>query len=294
MANLAWDLVASVDMTDLMVDAERAARGVPATALSTRETYFRVLGYAWHYKVRLISSVLFAVVFAAALSSMLICVGATLKLIFEDEVKFEKSVAQTVEDVTESVRKVKEYVPALPISPEDIGNKTRAFIYSLKESRTRTVGMLSVALVVLTFLGGIARFLQEYFAGSIGTNVSIRLGQEMFANIMRLSVSFFERRTTGEILARFTNDVFQVNRGLTEIFIRLFREPVKIVFFLSIAFWTDWRLTLTILVVIPPMAYIIYAIGHSVKRSVRRSLQKVGSMASVSAETINGISVVKA
>ncbi len=281
-------------MADLMTDAQQAVRTAATVVASPKRTSLRVLGYAWRYKVRLICSILFAAVLAASFSSMLMCVGATLKLIFEEDAKFAASVGHTVEMVKAYAETANDYVPALSIDPAQAGQKVNDFIYSLRTSRTETVQMLCVALVIVAFLGGTARFLQEYFAGSIGTNISIRMGQEMFANIMRLSISFFERRTTGEILARFTNDVFQVNRGLAEILIRLFREPIMIVFYLGIAFWTDWRLTLIILLVIPPMAYLIYTIGNTIKRSVRRSLQKVGSMAGVSAETINGIAVVKA
>ncbi|MCX5757790.1 MAG: ABC transporter ATP-binding protein [Candidatus Hydrogenedentes bacterium] len=146
----------------------------------------------------------------------------------------------------------------------------------------------------MSFSTGFARFLQEFFAGAIGVNVSISLGNEMYENTIGLSIPFFERRTTGEIIARFTNDIFMVNRGLTMVFIRLFREPVKIFFCLMLALSVNWRLTLAVLLVLPAIGYVIYAIGRKVKKSVRNSLQRIASMSGIVAETVSGIAVVKA
>jgi subfamily B ATP-binding cassette protein MsbA len=149
-------------------------------------------------------------------------------------------------------------------------------------------------VIAIALIGGLSRFVQEYFAGAIGASVSVQLGQEMYENIMRLSISFFEQRTSGEILARFTNDVFMVNRGLAGVFVRLFREPIKAVFFLILALKMDWSLTLTVLLVLPAIAYVMVSFGRKIKKSVRRSLEKIALMASAIAETVRGIIIVKA
>ena len=95
-------------------------------------------------------------------------------------------------------------------------------------------------------------------------------------------------------MARFTNDIFMVNRGLSAVFVKLLSEPVKLVSFLGIALATDVGLTLIGICVLPPVAYVIVRIGRKVKKSVRRSLEKIASMAIVLNETFGGIAIVKA
>jgi subfamily B ATP-binding cassette protein MsbA len=110
---------------------------------------------------------------------------------------------------------------------------------------------------------------------------------------MRQSMDFFESHSSGDILARFTNDIFMVNRGLSGVFVKLMREPFKALAFLAVAISVDPLLTLVGLCILPPVLYALIRIGKKVRRSVRRSLQKIASLASVVNETVNGITIVK-
>ncbi|HIJ66647.1 MAG TPA: ABC transporter ATP-binding protein, partial [Candidatus Hydrogenedentes bacterium] len=159
--------------------------------------------------------------------------------------------------------------------------------------KLRALAVVCGVVLCLAVLAAAARFIQEYFAGTIGARISVRLGEEMYRNVMRLSLRFFEQHPTGEILARFTNDIFQVNRGLAGVFVKLMREPVKVGFFLALALSQDKVLTLAGLCVLPFVGYVIIRVGRKFKKSVRRSLEKIASMASVGAETFSGIVIVK-
>ena len=180
------------------------------------------------------------------------------------------------------------------VLPDDAQARAAAFVLDMRANRDFALAMLSGLVLGLAAIGGTARFIQEYFAGSIGAGISVRLGEDMFTNIMKMPISFYEQRSTGEVLARFTNDIFMVNRGLANTFVKLFREPFKIAFFLMVALSKDWQLTLIVLLVLPAVGYVIVTVGKKVKKSVRRSLQKIASTATVAAEAVRGIMVVKA
>ena len=285
-------------MLDLQPESQYDTRHLAAPKGNAWHVYRRLLGYAWAYKFRLIVSIFFAVAVAVSLSSMVLSVAGMVDLLFtEDEEKLAPKldwVVGKVESYTDGRLTAACLERVTGWTPDDIGPNVRALMLDLRANRGRALTWLSIALVVLAVLGGLARFLQEYLAGTIGASISVNLAGEMFENIMRSSVAFFERMTTGEILARFTNDVFMVNRGLAGVFVKLMREPIKAAFFLAIALSTDWRLTLVVLVVLPLIAYVMIRIGRRVKRSVGRALEKIGAMASVAAETVNGIAIVKA
>lgn len=277
-------------MTDL-AEPEYNTRNLLQARTSAWRIYLRLLGYAWQYKFRLLLSLFFAVVVASLFSSMILTIGGIIKLLYVDEETLAPQITATIQHVEEiagTVHRVTGW------QPQNIGPRMRDLFVTLRANRGSALSYLAIALVLISFSTGFARFLQEYFAGAIGVNVSIALGNEMYENTMKLSIPFFESRTTGEILARFTNDIFMVNRGLTMVFIRLFREPVKIAFCLSMAVIVNWRLTFAVLLILPAIGYVIFAIGRKVKKSVRGSLQRIATMSGMVAETVGGIAIVKA
>jgi len=177
-------------------------------------------------------------------------------------------------------------------APQELDRKFRRLAVQMRTRPMLALGILSTLFVVLTLVGGIARYLQEYYAGSIGTDISIELMRQMYRNVVGLSLAFFEKRSTGELLARFTNDVFMVNRGLANVFTKLLREPFKVVIFLVLAIKVDVLLTVVGICLLPPVGFVIARIGQSVKRNVRRSLERVANVAAVAKETFTGISIV--
>jgi len=279
-------------MVDLNPESQYDPRNLARPAGSAWHIYRRLLGYALQYKFRLGVSICFAVVVAAAFSSMIFSVGAAIKVLYVDEEKAQKQVAGLLESVQEFNASTERAIGWAPLDVDP--DRAQELVQGLRANRGRSLAILSVTLITLALVGGLARFIQEYFAGAVGAAISISLGEEMFANILRLPIAFFERRQTGEILARFTNDMFMVNRGLANTFVKLFREPIKIAVLLGMALAVDWKLTLTVLLVLPLVGYLVVRIGKKVKKAVRRSLQKIAAMASVSAETLNGITIVKA
>jgi subfamily B ATP-binding cassette protein MsbA len=84
-----------------------------------------------------------------------------------------------------------------------------------------------------------------------------------------------------------------VNRGLEGVFVKLMREPIKVLVFLSVALSVDWQLTLIGICVLPLVLYTLITIGKKMRTSVRRSLQKIAGMATVVNETIKGIAIIK-
>ncbi len=255
------------------------------------QIYRRLLGYAMAYKLRLAVSLVFALVVAASFGSMIVSAGATVKLILGEQAAVEEQVSRHVQQIDEQMENLR---GAVGWAPQELSARFENLVWSMREDPMQGLMIVGGLLIVLAVAGAVARFVQEYFAGSIGASITVTLGQEMYQNVMSLSLAFFEKRSTGEILSRFTHDIFTVNRGLASVLVKLLREPFKALLFLAIALWIDPMLTLLGLCVLPPVGYAILRIGKKVKRNVRRSLEKIASLASLASESIRGISVVKA
>lgn len=259
--------------------------------------YRRLMGYAWRYKGRLLLALFFALIIAASFGGMLVAVGTVVKITFYEPAPPEPGEEPDVDPADRLVQDVHNttqwMTENLGWGPQGLETRTRVLVDAMREDKMRALRIACGIVLFLAIIIGIARFLQEFFAGAICTNITTDLGEEMYVNLMRQPVGLFEARSSGDILSRFTNDIFMVNRGLLGVFEKVLREPLKALTFLFIAIAVDPGLTFIGLCVLPPVAYVLAYIGKKVRKSVRRSLEKIGSMASVVNETVTGIHIVK-
>jgi subfamily B ATP-binding cassette protein MsbA len=263
--------------------------------LSSWRIYKRLVGYATRYKSKLIISMIFAVVIATSFGAMLFAVGTTVKLTFYDatpatgEARPDPAI-EIAGQITYYSGRMQELIGW---GPTALDQKFLGTVEQMRVDPMRALSIVSAIVVLLALVIGIARFIQEFYAGAIGAYITTDLGREMYENLMRQPVGYFESNNSGEILARFTNDIFMVNNGLAGVFVKLMREPLKLVMFLWVAISVDLWLTLVGVCVLPVVLYILVRIGKKVRKSVRRSLQKIANMASVVQETVQGIQIVK-
>lgn len=284
-------------MANLSVTPELQSVTPPRPRGSAWTVYSRLMGYAWRYKGRLLLALFFALVIAASFGGMLVAVGTVVKITFYEPVLPKPGEQPDIDPGDRLVQDVHNAVQWMTDNtgwgPQGLEAHTQALVNAMRADKMRALRIACAIVLFLAVIIGIARFLQEYFAGAICTNITTDLGEEMYVNLMRQPVGLFEARSSGDILSRFTNDIFMVNRGLLGVFEKVLREPLKALTFLFIAIAVDPGLTLIGLCVLPPVAYVLAYIGIKVRKSVRRSLEKIGSMASVVNETVTGIHIVK-
>ncbi len=267
---------------------------------SAWRVYRRLLGYALRYKKRLLVSLLLAVLIAVSFGAMLVGVGSVIKLTFYQPPDAAALAAgeKVKEDPAQSMaRDITAYCGTMRSwtgwAPAGLDARFLALVAEMRGNRMRALVAACALVTALALFVGIARFFQEFLASTIGARVTTDIGREMYENLMRQSMGFFESRPSGEILARFNNDMFMVNRGLEGVFVKLMREPFKIVMFFLIAVRVDWQLTIVGVCVLPLVLYALVFIGKKMRKSVRRSLQRIASMTSVVNETIRGMAVIK-
>ena len=259
--------------------------------------YLRLLGYAWKYKTRFLVSLVFAVIIAASFGTMLVSMGSVVNMTFYEPVYDENGGLTNPDPALDIAQRIAGFTASMEDrtgrAPRDLDQRFLALVQKLRADKLRALLVLCVVILALSLIICCARFLQEYFAGTIGAGITTDLAGAMYTNLMRQSVGFFEARSSGQVIARFTNDVFMVNRGLSGVFVRVMREPFKAAIFLAVAFSVDVWLTLVGICVLPPIFYVLVRVGQKMRRSIRRSLQKIASLATVVNETVTGITIVK-
>ena len=130
---------------------------------------------------------------------------------------------------------------------------------------------ITVGLILgLSILRVIADFGKTYVLQRTGQRVLAKLRENLFDHLSTLSISFFERKRTGEIMSRLTNDVGSLQGLLTGAVTTSIAAPVDLAISLGLMLWWNWRLTLVVLLILPPVSFLINRAGRRIRQAVKR------------------------
>jgi len=161
-------------------------------------------------------------------------------------------------------------------------------------SRREALRRLCIFIILLIFLKGFFDYFQSYLMAAVEQGVIRDIRNDLYRQINRLSLGYFTRTRTGQIISRITNDVTLVNSGVSASFVTLIKNPLLIIAYLAIAIYLSWSLTLIALVVAPFSMGIIGWIGLKLKKESTISQERMANLTSLLQETVAGQRVVKA
>ncbi|MCQ2149546.1 MAG: ABC transporter ATP-binding protein/permease [Bacteroidales bacterium] len=151
----------------------------------------------------------------------------------------------------------------------------------------------------LTFCGIVALKTACYF-GSAAIMVPIRTGivknmrMEIYRKIVSLPIGFFSQERKGDIIARFSGDVGEVENSITSTMEMLIKNPILIAAYLGTLFYMNWKLTAFTLVFAPVMILIMSALGTKLKADSAQAQSFWSDTMSQLEETLGGLRVIKA
>ncbi len=164
-------------------------------------------------------------------------------------------------------------------------------IFVKKDVRMLTI--LPLALIAVYVVRGVSRYLSGTMIQSIGLRVVARIRRDLFEKIHSLSLDFFHKRGTGELMSHVTNDVGQIQQ-LTGSLSNIVQYPLTILALLGVAFYREWRLALISLLIFPLVAMLMVKLGKKTRKYSGRSQDRIGRLNSILQETISGARIVKA
>ena len=153
----------------------------------------------------------------------------------------------------------------------------------------------AVGLIVIFAIarGGFA-FAQTYISEQVSQGVAFDFRNELFAKIQRLSFSYHDRNRTGQLMIRATDDVEKVRAFIGQGLLMALQALVLLVGTLAILFFTNYKLTLVILPVLP-LALILFMVFGAVAQPLFAAVQiKLSRLNTVLQENMAGIKVIKA
>jgi subfamily B ATP-binding cassette protein MsbA len=171
---------------------------------------------------------------------------------------------------------------------------TGPLVNELFVNRNRDLAILLPLGVVAVFVvSGLASFAAGYLTHWTGNKVILDLRALMFARLLRLPPARFDDVTSARLVTRFTNDVNNIAEASTSVITTLVRDTVTIAALLAILVWSNWKLTLIALIVIPPIAWVVRSLGKRLRDTSRETQEAIGGVASVLDETIANQRVVR-
>lgn len=149
------------------------------------------------------------------------------------------------------------------------------------------------AILLCVFLANVFRYISIRIIENFKAHTVAQLRQAVFDNAIRLSLSFFSNERKGDLIARVTTDVQEIENSLGRAFSALFKELFTLIFYFVTLFAMSVKLTFFTLVVIPLSGVIIGSLAKKLKESASEVQQRLSNIIGVLDETFGGIRVVK-
>jgi ATP-binding cassette, subfamily B, bacterial MsbA len=141
---------------------------------------------------------------------------------------------------------------------------------------------------------GLCDFCGAYLMNWVGLRAVMDLRVRMFEHLQRLSLDFYSGSRAGELMSRVTSDPQAVQQGLANVVEDIVKEPVTLVCVLGWLLYTDWKLTMTGLVLFPICLVPIIFYGRATRKASRSAQENQADLLSVLQEAITGLRVVRA
>ena len=159
---------------------------------------------------------------------------------------------------------------------------------------SNTLLILGIFLSVMTALKTGAYFLSSATIIPIRTGVVRDIRNQLYQKILNLPLGFFSDERKGDIIARMSGDVQEVENSIMSSLDMLFKNPILIIAYFGTLIAVSWQLTLFTLIVLPGMGWFMGKVGRQLKRTSLTAQNLWGATMSQVEETLGGLRVIKA
>lgn len=170
------------------------------------------------------------------------------------------------------------------------------YINSLIESygASTTLLLLGMFLAFMTFLKTGSYFLSSAMIIPIRTGVVRDIRVELYKKILALPLGFFSEERKGDIIARMSGDVNEIETSIMSSLDMLFKNPILIICYFGTLIAISWQLTLFTITVLPFMGWLMGKVGKKLKRKSLVAQNQWSDLMSQVEETLGGLRIIKA
>ena len=165
---------------------------------------------------------------------------------------------------------------------------------SFAKGSTNLVVEVSVIAICLALMAAISRYYHVFLMNYISELVVNSLRLQLQSKFMRLNLGFHSNYAAGSggLLSRILNDIKVIQDGMRMV-ADFFREPLLAVLLLGNLFYLNWRLTLSLLILMPPLLYFLRQISRSLRKYVLGGQENLEKMTSTIKESLDGVRIIQ-
>lgn len=159
---------------------------------------------------------------------------------------------------------------------------------------SKTLLILGLFLVLMTLLKTGCYFASSAVMIPLRTGIVRDIRVALYKKVVNLPIAFFSEERKGDIIARMSGDVSEVENSVTSSLDMLLKNPILIIVYFSTLVFLSWQLTLFTLLVLPIMGWFMGVVGRKLKRQSLDAQSKWSNTMSQMEETLGGLRIIKA
>ncbi len=152
---------------------------------------------------------------------------------------------------------------------------------------------IAVIMILVYMIKGIVYFGQNYLISYVSYKAVRDIRNDLYAKLQSLSLSFYSKNKTGEIISRVTNDVNKLQKAIVDSTVSIIYKSLTLIGGIGYLFYLNARLTIFLVIMLPAMTYILKKFNKKIRRVSRDVQMKIANISDVLQETLSAIRVVK-
>ena len=170
----------------------------------------------------------------------------------------------------------------------------KLILFQKHYSKEGLLKIIAITFLIIIFTYGLFYYGQAYLMAYIGQRGVTELRYRLYTHFQGLSLDYFTREKTGQIISRIINDTGLIQNALSKGMGDLILQSFYVFLYLFLMFFLHWKLAVLSLIVLPLIAMPINRLGRRIRRIATNLQKKTANIYSIIQETISGIRIVKA
>ncbi len=157
----------------------------------------------------------------------------------------------------------------------------------------KLIYIIPIAVLLIAILKGLASYFQSILMSFVGFKMVAKIQRNMFENIIKCDLSFFNETNSGILVSRFISDVGSISRGIHNVIINIVKDSLTFLFLIGVMFYHDFKLALISLLIFPLAIYPISRIGKRLRKISKNTQIGFGHLTSKLSESFSSIKTIK-
>ena len=243
-------------------------------------SYFKdIIKYEKKYRKFTVLNILFNILYAVFNVLSVLAFIPVLNILFGTEKKV------IIKPIYEGITSIVSYLE----------NSFNYFIYQkiIDDGEINVLLFICLLSLSLFFFKNFFRYLASYVITFLRTGIVKDLRDKLYSKIVELPIAYFSEKRKGDIIARMTSDVQEVENSILTSIETIVREPLTVIISITIMLFMSLKLTLFVFILLPVSGFIISSISKKLKANSVKAQKETGTFLSFIEETLTGLRIIK-